>query len=59
MNSFALTDDELSRLSERLLRTGVEPDTLCPVCMASRDCNPKNYRKPECHGCNEIIALQE
>ena len=57
MNGFALTDCEMSRLEARMLSTGINQDALCPVCMASCDCNPKNYSKAECHGCNEIVAL--
>ena len=57
MSNFTLDDNAMSRLSARMQLTGVNQDALCPVCMASKDCNPKDYSKSECHGCNEIIEL--
>ena len=57
MSNFTLDDNAMSRLSARMQLTGINQDALCPVCLASMDCNPKDYKKPKCHGCNEIIAL--
>lgn len=57
MSDFSLNVIEMERLEAMMQCVGISIDSLRPICVSSLDCNPKNYTKAECHGCNEIVEL--
>ena len=57
MREFSLDDTSMLALEVRIQNIGISEDSLRPICVSSMDCNPKNYPKSECHGCNEIVEL--
>lgn len=54
---FNLNNEEMARLNARMLASDVDVDSLSPVCLTSRDCNPRDYHKSATHGNGEIIEM--